>query len=719
MDRAEQAEETLVEKDNLLSAITHVNQETTLKEKDILSLLAFEKKFPKSNTFDYFRKLLNHNLITTQDVSLMYEILFLIGNKRLWTSVKEIMVADNGKVPDYKYDVTKESKHFSNFRLALIEVGHQFTGDLTALKCLYELKEDFSCIWKLLLHLDEKLILNQSDVSTLKKFQRHLQKVGDSRGSITIEKYEQETVDIDIADSSNPTDIGQSLPYEHQLLQKQIETQLIKCIETKKRVHKTAEKCRVRLVQTGKDMKNKIDDVVSVRIRGLEKTKQNKISKLEQKIKQLELFLKEISKTSISDSLMDEIKGCCPDCIGYFKPISNIQDDLKKFEDMVNEYCQCVDYIPVDTSKCSISFPKICKFENNETIRVEVDLRDSAGNPVTKSHEDTPVSAHLILQNSENQGNYELDKSQLENRCTLQFKCKSKNTGLWRLGPAYVCGENISKPIDFNLTEIMKWQEPQHVFDVCFTSQRKYLLCCNNTNTIVRFDRSSSCECFSTGDKSKFFNICCIDSKIFLTETNAKEIIVLDMLNEMKWEISQFGKGDFGDKGIPQGIAVSKESGNVHVYVSNNVGNCVNHYINEKLCKQITILSTPDNRTVSISPWFLDVTHTNDKLFICNNKATHSSSGDEDDSEISSNTCFVEVLDMKSNMCVKSLKCDYAVCVDEEYNIFLGMKSRILMYDKDFKFVKAIYSEECSLGLSASNGRLAVVYGNSINIYQY
>ncbi|XP_071952079.1 uncharacterized protein [Antedon mediterranea] len=179
---------TSVDKSNLLRAITYVKQETNSKEKNILSLLAFEKKFTRSTTLNYFEKLMNHNLITTQDVSVMYEILLLIGNKRLWTSVREKLVADNGKVPDYKYDVTKESKHFSDFRLALVEVGLQFTGDLEEFQFLYGIK-DFSCIWKVLLHLEQKVILDKSDVASLKKFQERLKEAGDFSGSRTIEQY--------------------------------------------------------------------------------------------------------------------------------------------------------------------------------------------------------------------------------------------------------------------------------------------------------------------------------------------------------------------------------------------------------------------------------------------------------------------------------------------------------------------------------------------------
>ncbi|XP_033116237.1 uncharacterized protein LOC117116330, partial [Anneissia japonica] len=144
----------------------------------------------RENALDLFDVLKESQEITTQKVNIIYEILMLMGKKKLWTDFcKDTLIEI--KVP---YDVKKNSICFTKFRLMMIEIGNKLTSKMvTYLKKVYDVDEDFSSEWMLLLHLEQHLHVEEDVPGSIESFGKNLRTAKCTRGAKIVEEYVTQT----------------------------------------------------------------------------------------------------------------------------------------------------------------------------------------------------------------------------------------------------------------------------------------------------------------------------------------------------------------------------------------------------------------------------------------------------------------------------------------------------------------------------------------------
>ncbi|XP_033118313.1 uncharacterized protein LOC117117939 [Anneissia japonica] len=558
----------------------------------------------KTSALEYFTELQEREEITIKDVSIVYEILLLMGKRKLWTEFRRTLVDGRGNGHDHAYNVEKNSTHFSDFRRTMIKIGKQFTGKLDSLSMMYTVPDDITSIWMTLIYLEDKRKVNSAEETSLLKFKKKLTVAGSPQAGWTIQQYVERNFSSQShasesrkpinaermeRNSSSQTKTSEQMHSEpestkpihakekmernsssqtkttEQMHSEPESTKPIHAkgkrrsleinnltIEVKKRqqrveamekkIRSSAEECCRMIKETGEQLKNKIDLCVSTQIDDLENMKGNKLKKLDQIGISLKVYSQQIEE--MRNALEHQLPSCnslnlekvdkslCevyPEVHGYFNINNkNISKDSSKFKDNVCKYY--VDYKPVDPDKCSVNFHDLNNrcFNINETIRLEVVLKDSQDKPVSEEHESAPVKVCAQLQedleNLKSNSNYEFSK--IPGQKFPTFELKFTNTGLWKLS-VFVCGEMVPKPInlkilsDEGLKKIIPLNTKEFrggpIFDVCFTSNGKYLLACNFTDTIFSFDLNGL-RLFSVGEDKKIANLCSIDDgHVFLT----------------------------------------------------------------------------------------------------------------------------------------------------------------------------------------------------------
>ncbi|XP_033116234.1 uncharacterized protein LOC117116327 [Anneissia japonica] len=690
----------------------------------------------RPSSLDLFDDLKQSQDIKIGNVDIIYEILNLMGKTKLWTEFCKDMLIEN---PYQDYDVKKNSKCFTKFRLMMIEIGNNLTSSMVAnLKMAYDIREDFSNEWMLLLHLEQHIHVDQDNQRTIATFAKNLRSANCPKGEKIAELYVTQTrsavKECDFKTSTRKH-TGSSESKTKSTIMKQVEYVEDKADRlfeqlgiAKNRVEDTSRQAKNDL----NALKKKIDDYLEECEIEIEERKASKIQELEKTslviVKILENVCglkKDIEQADAEQDLerfadlklhvkgLDEtLNGVCPDSVGYFecihKNVSVIFNELTLI--MGKQKALYVDYMPVVPRQCKLNTDKLlfrC-FDVGEIIELRVDLMDTYGNESRVEQEQASITVHI--KDLINPDDFKIIDQKVTNN-VHKIKCKFASPGEWTV-EVKVFGKLIWETFKLKVSpkgskekKVMGCGQTMSraaIFDITFTADGQNLLACNNTNQVLLFDLSGNIKTFCELEADrKLVNLCCIaNGTVFLTDGQRQEIVVLESDGALK---RSFGKNHF-QKSSPQGIAAIMRDNQVHVFTSNQINKRLDYFIDGTYSNNITSVGE-EKRT--LDPWFLAV-NSKFQLLICN-----------------SDGYFLDILDMnqyQNDKLVHSIFCDSSVCVDEHDNIFLGHNSEILMYRSNFTFVQRFKCGDkrpAIYGIAARFGHLAVVHPGEIRLFTY
>ncbi|XP_033121434.1 uncharacterized protein LOC117120532 [Anneissia japonica] len=694
-------------------------------------------KTEENSALSYLDKLQNQEKITNNDVTIIYEILFLMKKNALWTRFKKTLI-DGGFGGDLNltYFVKTKSAHFTDFRLMMLGIAEilecSSSPTLNRLKLMYVVPGNVTCIWMTLLYLEDKMKVDKDHRESLLRFAGHLKSADCPKAQRTVNDYvsrafklvEDPVTDEDMSTHPELTMRKQRLSsavLQVGVLTLQAKNKQVAIEKMKLNLDQSAKECEEFIKNTETELKKQTEVIISKQLESLDDQRLAKLEYLEgleSEVKTIFINIEELKNRLADDGstnhetsteaefklIKDHLRTLYPDSVGQFKSNpTNKSSNLDKVMAMSRLF---VTDSPIDAEKCLINYNELNRkcFGIDEKVSLEVCLRSSQGNDVSEEHETAPVTISVESPTASNAA-YEVRTSVSKN--IHKFELKFDHPGLWTL-KVYVCSKMIAEVISLIIVSDESMESRSipvntkylggHIFDVCYLPGGSTLLACNFTNTIFSCNMSGSglnLEVFTTLNPSrKISSLCCpFEGHVYMTDNDGKELIWLADKENRK----TFGKGDF-KYGSLGGIAATTSESTVHVFVSNTDEHCVNHYKDHRLIRKIDISGISEAK--NYRPWFLGINSQfqlyisngiGDSIYICS---------------VNDDYRYVE----------HSLCGHYAVCIDENDNIILGCKSGLCLYDKDFKFVRAIVKGS-TFGLATHKGNLAVVCPGEIKIF--